>query len=528
MAPPPLTLPPPLDTLKLRGPTTTYQAVVKGGTFIALAGSKSDGRGFIPQAIEKGAKIIIYHHQLDWASRIADAQKKHPKVTFLGLPYDPRRLLPDIARAAYRKLPPHLVGITGTNGKTSTAYFVYQLMRALGEEAAFIGTNPFEATLPVALSPEVAHTTTPDILALYRLLHDCAKEGIATASIEASSHGLHQNRLGYLKFQGAAFLNLTPEHLDYHRTMEDYYKAKKLLFTSHLGSSPGGQRAAGRHKRHFAVINIDDPYGHRLYDELSTDLAQHLKKRQLYIYPFGTKATIDSFGRDAFHLTHVTPLKTGLSMGFSHGGEDYRFDAPFFGTFQASNLLAALILTHYISGYAFPSIIEQIPSLLPPTGRMEQIITTPAGAKVFVDYAHTPDALEKALGAMRCHTTNDLWLVFGCGGDRDPLKRPTMGALAQKLADKVIITDDNPRTEDPELIRQAIAAECPKALLLGDRRRAIEHALKHAKKGDCVLVTGKGHEEGQTVGTTVLPFSDQRVILEATAKHTPATKYPLE
>lgn len=462
------------DVPPLTGLATDSRRVQPGDLFAAMPGQQADGRQFVDAAIAAGAAAVLL--------------PKMPEMPDLPVPvlasYNIRRSVSLLASRLFPRQPEMLVAVTGTNGKTSTVEICRQLWAATGLQSASLGTLGVRASTGDA----PGSLTTPDPLTLHRTLDRLAGEGISHAALEASSHGLDQERLAGVRIKAAAFTNLTRDHLDYHKTMDNYFAAKARLFADILPT--GG----------VAVLNMDIPWFDQLRFFASTE-----------------KHTIITFGRtDAADLQIVqqTPHAHGQTLSMRVFGERFT-DVPFslYGTFQAENLLAALGML-VGTGSAAKGLIPHLARLADVPGRMQRVTPDAHPFTVFVDYAHTDDALKTVLQALRPHTQNRLHVVFGCGGDRDPGKRLLMGQVAGALADGVTVTDDNPRTEDPALIRAAVLAGCPDAQDIGDRRTAIATALNAARPGDTVVVAGKGHETGQTVGTTVYPFSDTKVIHE--------------
>ena len=377
-----------------------------------------------------------------------------------------------IAAKFYAPLPETIVAVTGTNGKTSTVHFVRQLWHLMGLKSASLGT------IGVVENEQLTHDgamTTPDTVTLYKTLHDLKTREINHVAMEASSHGLHQSRLAGLQLVAGGFTNLTRDHLDYHETMQAYFEAKALLFS---------------HVQNAAIMNADIPE----YAALKKIAKQH----GLQVIDFGKKAEI-------LRLDSVKSTPSGLSFTLSA----HNIILPLLGLFQIENILCAIGLIMGC-GAALEEILPYLTKLTPVPGRMEKV-GEKNGAAVIIDYAHTPDALEKLLQAARPHATGNIILVFGCGGDRDKGKRPLMGALAKAHANKVIITDDNPRTEDAAQIRKEILAACPTAQEIGDRTQAIQQAISQVQSGDVVVIAGKGHEEYQIIGQTKYPFSDKKV-----------------
>jgi UDP-N-acetylmuramoyl-L-alanyl-D-glutamate--2,6-diaminopimelate ligase len=470
-----------VEGIELRGegavPVTALTAdsreVVPGAVFAALRGARADGLDHVEEAIARGAVAVLADRRLERlelpvARLIAD---------------DPRRALARAAAALFARQPETAVAVTGTNGKTSTASFTRQLWRAVGLRAASLGTLGVDAPG----FPAGASLTTPDPVALHRLLAELARAGIHHLVMEASSHGLDQRRLDGVELTAAAFLNLTRDHLDYHGSEAAYLAAKRRLFDELLAEGA------------TAVLNADMSNAAELRDAA--------RSRGLHIVEIGRSA------RD-FRLETVTPRAAGQALAVVLDGARHELELPVVGGFQAYNLLAALALAE-AGGADRADLLAAVGTLAGPRGRMELVARHGCGAAVFVDYAHTPDALEQALAGLRPHAASRLHVVFGCGGDRDGGKRPEMGAIATRLADRVIVTDDNPRSEDAAAIRRAILAAAPGAVEIGGRAAAIEAALDALRPGDVLLVAGKGHETGQIVGDTVHPFDDADVVRRA-------------
>ncbi len=455
------------------GLTADSRKVEPGFLFAALRGTKADGRRFVPEAIAKGAVAVLGDPSLE----------AHGLPVPLVVDVDPRRRLARMAAAFYDRQPRTVVAVTGTNGKTSTVAFLRQLWAAAGLRAASLGTLGVEA--PGRTAGE--SLTTPDPIVLHALLAELAEDGIEYVAMEASSHGLDQRRLDGVELGAAAFLNLTRDHLDYHGTEAAYRAAKWRLFAELLPVDA------------TAVLNADMPG--------AAGLVRDAWRRGLDVVTFGR-------GAADFRLVAQTPEPVGQHLTLVVEGRAVEVRLGVVGAFQATNLLAALALGR-ATGLGLAAMLRAVPRLVAPRGRMERVGTHPSGAAVFVDYAHTPDALAVAIQALRPHCGGRLWVVFGAGGDRDPGKRPEMGAAVAAHADRAIVTDDNPRTEDPAAIRRAVLAACPDAVEIGDRGEAIRRAVQGLAAGDVLLVAGKGHEPGQDVGDRVLPFDDADVVRRA-------------
>ncbi|HYL48259.1 MAG TPA: UDP-N-acetylmuramoyl-L-alanyl-D-glutamate--2,6-diaminopimelate ligase [Stellaceae bacterium] len=465
----PLLAAPSMGDPEIRGLTSDSRDVKPGFLFAALSGAHESGRRYLADALARGAAAIL----------TGEAPLDEPVAVPVIADRNPRRRLARMAARFYAPQPSTIAAVTGTNGKTSVAVFTRQIWAAQGLKAASIGTIGLVAptmTRPGAL-------TTPDPVKLHEILHDLLSGGVEHVALEASSHGLDQFRLDGVTLAAAAFTNLTRDHLDYHGDMAHYFAAKQRLFAELLPASGS------------AVINVDDKSGRTL--------AGAAKARGQRVFTYGTAPDAE------LRLIAATPTARGLAVEFAIAGTPQRrLELPLLGTFQAMNALAAVGLA-VATGTPPDAALDVLPRLEGVPGRMELAATHPAGAPLIVDYAHTPDALETALKALRPHTAKRLIVVFGCGGDRDAGKRPQMGAIAARLADIAIVTDDNPRSEEPTAIRRAILAACPGGREIGDRRTAIRTATKLLQAGDVLLIAGKGHESGQIVGARTLPFDDR-------------------
>jgi UDP-N-acetylmuramoyl-L-alanyl-D-glutamate--2,6-diaminopimelate ligase len=454
-------------TLEITGLTADSRAVRPGVLFAALPGGTVDGRAFIAEAVEHGAAAVLVAEGAVVAlpARVALVTATRPRHAFARM-----------AGRFFGRQPATVVAVTGTNGKTSTAVFTEQLWSALGVQAASLGTLGLDG--PVLCRP--GRLTTPDPVRLHEILAEAADAGVEALCMEASSHGLDQSRLDGVHVAAAAFTNLSRDHLDYHGTEEAYAEAKRRLFTDVL--EPGGT----------AVLNADDPS--------FAVLMRTTERAGRRVLDYGAAAT-------DLCLEACDALPEGQRLRLSVLGHRHTVVLPLIGAFQAANALAALGLV--IATGADPAkATAALAGLRGVPGRM-QMVGRVAGASVIVDYAHTPDALRVALTALRPHVGGRLIVVFGCGGDRDRGKRPQMGAIAAALADRVIVTDDNPRTETPAAIRAEILAGAPEAEAIGDRRTAIGLAIAALEAGDVLLLAGKGHETGQIVGAATLPFDDR-------------------
>jgi UDP-N-acetylmuramoyl-L-alanyl-D-glutamate--2,6-diaminopimelate ligase len=461
--------------LAISGLSADSRKITPGMLFVALAGSKADGQGFIGDAIARGAAAVVAGHPVD-----ADV----PVVTV----DNPRRFLALAAARFFGRQPETMVAVTGTAGKTSVASFTRQIWAKAGLDAAQVGTTG-------VISPkrnDYGSLTTPDPVELQKLLAGLAGEGVTHAVMEASSHGLDQSRLDGVKLAAAAFTNLGRDHMDYHPTVEDYMAAKMRLFDTLM---PKGAPA---------LIFADD--------EWSDEAIRVAKKSGLDVRTVGRKG-------DYICVKRVEHFRHKQMAEVHHDGRIYEIDIPLAGDFQLANALVAAGLA-ISTGVAAKTAFEALETLQGASGRLELVGHTKDGALAYVDYAHKPDALEKVLAAVRPFTSGKVLVVFGCGGDRDKGKRPIMGEIATRLADVVVVTDDNPRSEVADVIRSEIMAAAPGAIEIGDRASAIRHAVNMLGSGDTLIVAGKGHEEGQTVGATVLPFSDHVELRKALEERT--------
>jgi UDP-N-acetylmuramoyl-L-alanyl-D-glutamate--2,6-diaminopimelate ligase len=461
-----------------------------GFLFVAVAGSRADGRDYAAAAADAGAAAILTDERPLDAALEAIAADGVPVLTT----QTPRRELALASARLWTRQPGMVAAVTGTNGKTSTVDFLRQIWRRATWEAASIGTLGLQGPDPQRMQGRIIglpSLTTPDAPSLHAALQPLTGVGVTHLALEASSHGLEQHRLDGLKMHVAAFTNLSRDHLDHHPDMEAYFAAKARLFTELL--LPGGS----------AVINIDDPFGARLAATLrDADPCRHV---------------VLTIGRDAaadFRIAGILPTDFGLDVTVRHDGEDYRIPMALAGSFQAMNALTAAVMAH-ASGLPIHDTLWALPYVTGAEGRMQLVTGHPTGARVIVDYAHTPDALESVLKALRPEARGRLALVFGAGGERDTGKRPLMGRVAHEHADLVWVTDDNPRSEDPAAIRSDILEACPNAVEIADRGAAIAAAMADVGDGDVLLIAGKGHESFQLVGDETLPFSDSSVARNA-------------
>lgn len=457
-----------IPNIDISGVSIDSRNVKKGDLFIAVSGNQISGSYFIPDAIAKGAVAILSDQDIS--------------NTNTSIPYfktsNIRQNISLIASRFYSKKPRNVVAVTGTNGKTSIASFVAQVFELLGKKAATIGTLGI-------ISKEYNFdfgTTTPDAITFHKALETLANNNIDSVIFEASSHGLDQYRVDNTNIKAAGFTNISQDHLDYHKDMKSYKTAKKRLFTAILP------------KDGIAIINADD----------ST-------------YPFfadnGRKTW--SYGRYGKDIKLISHIENKIELELF--GKSYTTTSNIVGDFQIMNILCAIGLV-IACEEKIEDVIKTIPKLVPPAGRLE-FVGTYNNANIYIDYAHTPDALEKAIIALRPYVENKLSVVFGCGGDRDKTKRPLMGAVADNLADIVYVTDDNPRTEDANTIRQEVLQNLSnKCIDVENRQSAIEKAISELNKGDILLIAGKGHETDQIIGTTKHHFSDKEEVLKAIKK----------
>lgn len=455
------------------GVSSDSRQVSPGTLFFALAGTKADGMAYAADAARRGASAIVT------STRGNAADLSVPVIAV----EDARLALALAAARFYDRQPETMVAVTGTSGKTSVAAFTRQIWEHAGYAAASIGTTGVVAPGRI----EYGSLTTPDPVALHKLLAELAEAGVSHASMEASSHGLDQRRLDGVKLKAGGFTNLGRDHMDYHPTVEDYHRAKLRLFEALL---PKGAPA---------VIFADDPW--------SEPTINAAKAAGLDVLTVGRKGNL-------LKLKRVEHERHRQRAEVEFDGVLHEIDLPLAGDFQISNALVSAGLA-ISTGTPADKVLAALEKLKGAPGRLDLVGTTANGAPVYVDYAHKPDALENVLASVRPFTTGRVIVVFGCGGDRDRGKRPIMGEIATRLADVVIVTDDNPRSEVPETIRAAILTAAPGAVEIGDRRSAIHEAVAMLRAGDTLIVAGKGHEEGQTIGSQTLPFSDHEEVRAA-------------
>ncbi|WDR03838.1 UDP-N-acetylmuramoyl-L-alanyl-D-glutamate--2,6-diaminopimelate ligase [Devosia algicola] len=450
------------------GVNSDSRRIEPGDVFFALPGAHAHGNEFAAEAIARGALVIVTDHK----------PKADPGVPVIVVE-DVRAAYARAASRIFAPQPQIAVAVTGTNGKTSVASFVRQIWQASGLAASSVGTLGVETSWGL----RSGSLTTPDSRTLHQNLRALKAQGIDHVAIEASSHGLEQRRLDGIHFEAAAFTNLSRDHLDYHVDMEGYRQAKLRLFTDLLVE--GGP----------AIVNVDDP------------------EHEAFMFAaLSHNATLLTVGKEGAYIEIASIEREGYGqrVEVKHVGETISFHLPLTGAFQVSNALIAAALA-MSTGVERAAAFAALSELKGAKGRLE-LVAEHRGSAIFVDYAHTPDALETALAALRPYVTGRLIVVFGCGGDRDKGKRPLMGAVAAMSADLVIVTDDNPRTEDAAVIRAEVIEAAPGARENGDRRAAIAEGIGSLGAGDVLLIAGKGHEDYQIIGTSKTPFSDHEVI----------------
>ena len=466
----------------LRDMTLDSRLAASGDLFVAVSGHQIDGRRFIPQAIAQGVAAVVAEAEGEAADGEIREMHGVPVIYLAQL----HQRLSALAGRFYQQPgeKQKLIGVTGTNGKTTTTQLLAQWAMLLGETSAVMGTvgNGLVGQLAAA------ENTTGSAVDVQHLLHDLAEKGATLTAMEVSSHGLVQHRVAALPFAAAVFTNLSRDHLDYHGDMESYESAKWLLFSEHQV----GQ----------AILNADDEVGRRWLARLPDAVAVTMENNlQPGCHGRWLKADAVEYHDNGAHIC------------FSSSWGNGEIDSPLMGAFNVSNLMLALA-TLLALDYPLAALIDAAPRLQPVNGRME-VFSAAGKPTVVVDYAHTPDALEKALEAARLHCTGKLWCLFGCGGDRDKGKRPLMGAIAEQFADVVVITDDNPRSEDPQAIVNDILTgllDPGRARVVSGRAQAVTNTIMQAQPDDIVLVAGKGHEDYQIIGTHRLDYSDRATV----------------
>jgi len=461
------------DASPVTGFAIDHRKIAPGTVFGAFRGTRFDGEDFIPAAVAAGAIAIVARPEAQVSGAVHLAAE------------EPRREFARLAAAFFRPFPATLVAVTGTNGKTSSVELCRQLWRMAGHRSASIGT------LGVTTADDQVTTglTTPDIVTFLSNMAGLARMGISHAAFEASSHGLSQYRTEGLPVHAAAFTNFSRDHLDYHLTMDAYFEAKMRLFSEVV--EPGG----------IAVVWADDPR--------SDEVIGRCRSRGLKVMTVGTRG-------ETLRLVSRETGELGQKLVVEADGKAHQVGLALIGAYQAANALTAAGLVIATGGEIGPTLAN-LARVHPVRGRLERAVITRSGAPLYVDYAHTPDAIESAIEALRPHARSRLITVFGAGGDRDVGKRAEMGAVAARLSDLVIVTDDNPRGEDPAAIRRDVLAGAPAAREVAGRREAIRVAVAEAGPGDIILLAGKGHEQGQIVGESILPFDDVSVARECAA-----------
>ena len=471
-------LEPALRGLEIAGLSADSRAVGEGFAFFAIPGHAGDGLNYVADAAKRGARVVV-------------AQRRAECPLPLILVDDARAALAHAAARFYPRQPSTIAAVTGTSGKTSVVAFLRQIWAALGVEAASLGT----VGVVDSSGAQYGALTTPGPVELQKTLHELAARGVTHLAMEASSLGIEQRRLDGVRLAVAGFTNFSRDHLDYHPDMESYFAAKMRLFETLL--QPG----------QTAVIDADT--------DVATRVIGLCRARGLNVFSVGAKGEAI-----ALRASRAGALSTTLTV--SHAGADYEIRLPLAGAFQTSNALVAAGLA-IASGSEPARVFAALDHLKGAPGRLE-LVGQRAGAPVFVDYAHKPDALEKVLATLRPLAKERLVVVFGCGGDRDRGKRPLMGEIAARAADVAIVTDDNPRSEEASAIRAAILAGARRAgaaqvIEIADRGDAIAHAVADLRTGDVLVVAGKGHETGQIIGDRILPFSDHDAIERALKEH---------
>ena len=472
-------------TCFFRGQTTRFEGLTDhssharpGLIFFALPSAKRGEEGFIDLALHKGATGIVALESV-----VLQKYRVFSHITFFGV-QDIRHSLSKISGALHPERPSFMAAVTGTNGKTSVVNFTHQILQHCGKQSSALGTLGLSGA---KTQLKLSNLTTPEPLTLYPLLDDLKKQGKTHCVLEASSHALDQHRLDDIVFNVGVFTSFSRDHIDYHGNMRTYWLAKARLFKD-LVVEEG-----------IAILSNNLSYPH--------EIAEACRRRRLKTWLYG-------FKEGDFYIKNINPTPKGQDVEAVFFKKSIAFSVPLVGQFQVENVMAAMLVA-YASGVDLDAILKVVPCLKPAHGRLEHIGQSPKGGHIYLDYAHTPDALEVMLKDLRAHTKKRLCVLFGCGGDRDKGKRSMMGAVATQHADHVIITDDNPRYEDPADIRQDILKGCDKAVEIEDRADAIITAVEMLEHNDVLVIAGKGHETMQYVGSRSMPFSDQQVVLKA-------------
>lgn len=469
------------STIKITGVASDSREVKPGYVYVAIPGIHANGEDYIPDALTRGAVAILCsqeYHAVDLGN-----------VTRLAAD-NSRIALSQLAAAYFQQIPSHVVAVTGTDGKTSTSEFIRQFLEGLGMPSASLGTLGARAERPLGKAARMATHTTPDPVGLHGLLAEIKEAGINFVAMEASSHGLDQFRLDGVKPEVGVFTTFGRDHMDYHKTEEDYFSAKARLFRNLLPEDG------------LAVLNADQPQIMSLKDDI--------EKRGAGLCTFGWHEEADN------RIRQIKPTASGQEIVIDVQGKRWQGVVPLYGQFQIMNVLAAMSAVSFYSDSP-DGCFALLPKIKGVPGRLEMVAKHPAGGHLFVDYAHTPQALENVLTTIRQHATGKLFVVFGCGGNRDKGKRPIMGEVATRLADIAIVTDDNPRHEDPAEIRKEVLAGAKGAREIGDRQEAIVTAAQEMQAGDVLLIAGKGHETTQVIAGETFHFNDAEVARHAVA-----------
>ncbi len=465
---------------KIKGISFDSRNVKPGDAFFAIRGEDRDGNEFIEDALKKGASLVFTDKSVVFNS---------DKIICIE---DARICVAIAAGILYPKLPSNVIAVTGTNGKSSVVSYVHQILSLLGKTSACVGSLGLESNTKLVgdfNSIEISRQNTTDPIGFRRLLHMLEESGIENVAFEASSHGLNQKRLGDIQVKSAAFTSFSQDHLEYHKTMENYLQVKLRLFSDNL--EKGGE----------VVINSEILF----FDSIK----KFLEQQKIQYFTVGKNGDIN--------VIRCNGSLIGQEISFEFLQEKYTFYTSIIGSFQATNMLIAAKLAYNL-GIGFDDIVKILPKLKAVRGRLQRITEPDSDFQVFVDYAHTPDALKQSLSELKKikPIAGKLWVVFGCGGDRDALKRPIMGKIATDIADYVVITDDNPRTEDATKIRNEIALGAMSGIdIIGDRKKAIVSTIGKLELGDILLIAGKGHENYQVIGHHVNKFSDIEIAAQA-------------
>ena len=473
-------LKPEVAAIKIKNISFDSRNVKKGDLFISIKGDKYDGHDYIDKAILKGAKVVIHSSKI----------KKNNKLKFLKFK-DTKAILARLSTNYYKNKPKNIIAVTGTNGKTSVSDFFYQIFSLQNIKSGFIGTLGFRKDN----SLKKRNLTTLDSLTLNKDLNDMKKSGIDNVIIEASSHGLKQRRLNFLKIKAGIFTNLSHDHLDYHRNMKNYLNSKLLLFKHIL-------------QKKSTVITDTDIQQYKKIKKIQ-------KKRKLKIITIGSKS-------NKFRILNHAIYKNFQCLEIKYNNKIYSLKVNLFGSIQIKNLLMAILAAN-VCGLKIESIFNNIHKIRSVNGRLQLIRTLPNKSKIFVDYAHTPDALKNAILSLREHFQKKITVVFGCGGERDQSKRSLMGKVAKKYCDKIFVTDDNPRNENPKKIRKDIMKMLKNSMAqeIGNRKKAIYYALKNSDPHEVILIAGKGHETYQDIGKRKIFLSDKNIVKSFNKKNVP-------